>query len=53
MLLTKNFKLIVMHFQHVSEARDSSAEMQGRATNYAKKLTSYPLFFKEITVQLH
>ena len=42
MLLTKNFKLIVMHFQHVSEARDSSAEMQGRATNYAKKLTSYP-----------
>ena len=44
-LLTKNYKLIVMHFQHASEARDSSAEMQGRAKNYAKKLTSY-LFVK-------
>lgn len=40
-LLTKNYKCIVMHFQHASQARDSSAEMQGRATNYAKKLTSY------------
>ena len=44
-LLTKNYKLIVMHFQHASEARDSSAEMRGRAKNYAKKLTSY-LFVK-------
>lgn len=34
-----------MHFQHVNEARDSSAGMQGRATNYAKKLFSY-LFVK-------
>lgn len=44
-LLTKNYKLIVMHFQHASQARDCSVEMQGRATNYAKKLTSY-LFVK-------
>lgn len=40
-LLTKNYKLIVMHFQHASEARDTSTEMQGRATKYAKNLTSY------------
>ena len=44
-LLTKNYKLIVMHFQHASQARDCSVEMQGRATNYEKKLTSY-LFVK-------
>ena len=30
-----------MHFQHACDARDSSAEVQGRAANYAKKLTSY------------
>ena len=40
-LLTKSYKLIVMHFQQATQARDCSVEMQGRATNYAKKLTSY------------
>lgn len=34
-----------MHFQRASEARHNSAEMQDRATNHAKKLTSY-LFVK-------
>lgn len=39
------YKLIVMHFQRASEARHNSAELQDRATNHAKKLTSY-LFVK-------
>lgn len=40
-LLTKNFQLIVLHFEHAVEARDSSKDMQGRAQNYLKKLKSY------------
>ena len=40
-LLCKNYKIIVLHFEHASQARDSSAEMQGRATNYSKKLKSF------------
>ena len=44
-LLTKNYTSIVMHFQHASQARDCSVDMQGRATNYAKKLTK-DLFVK-------
>ena len=30
-----------MHLQDVSQGRDASLEMQGRAHNYSKKLTSY------------
>ena len=41
--LTKNYKLVVTHFQHASQAKDSSAKMQGRATNCGKKLTRYLL----------
>ena len=40
-LLCKNYKIIVLRFEHASQARDSSAEMQGRATNYSKKLKSF------------
>ena len=29
-LLLKNYKVVVMHLQHAAEARDSSAQMQGR-----------------------
>ena len=45
LFLTKNYKLVVTHFQHASQAKDSSAKMQGRATNCGKKLTRY-LFLK-------
>ena len=31
----------MLHFEHASQARDSSAEMQGRATMYSKKLKNY------------
>ena len=40
-LLTKNFQLIVLHFEHAVEARDSSKDMQGREQNYLKKLKTY------------
>ncbi|XP_022808200.1 zinc finger protein 862-like [Stylophora pistillata] len=40
-LVGKNYKVIVAHFAHTAEANDSSAEMQGRAKNVYKKLTSY------------
>ena len=40
-LVGKNYKVIVAHFAHTAEANDSSAEMQGRAKNVHKKLTSY------------
>ena len=43
LFLTKNYKLVVTHFQHASQAKDSSAKMQGRATNCGKKLTRYLL----------
>lgn len=36
-LLCKNYKIIVLHLEHASQAWDSSAEMQGRATNCSKK----------------
>ena len=32
-LLTKNYNLVVTHFQHASQAKGSSAKMQGPATN--------------------
>lgn len=32
---------MVMHLQHAAEARDSSAQMQGRARNYSGKLVSF------------
>ena len=32
-LLDKNFSVLVSHFEHTAEARDSSAIMQGRAKN--------------------
>ena len=37
-LVGNNFK--VTHFDHTAQANDSSAEMQGRAKNVYKKLTS-------------
>ena len=40
-LLFKNYRIIAIHFEHASQARDSSAEMQGRAKNYSKKLKSF------------
>lgn len=40
-LLSKNFQVVVLHFQHTSQARDASNQMQGRAVNYSKKFTSY------------
>ena len=40
MLVGKNYKVIVAHFAHTAQANDS-AEMQGRAKNVHKKLTSY------------
>ena len=44
-LLTKNYNLVVTHFQHASQAKGSSAKMRGTATNCGKKLTRY-LFVK-------
>ena len=40
-LLQKNFRALVSHFEHTAEARDASAEMQGRARNLTKKLKAY------------
>ena len=40
-LFCKNYRIIVIHFEHSSQARDSSAQMQGRAKNYSKKLKSF------------
>lgn len=40
-LLSKNFQVVVLHFQHTSQARNASNQMQGRAVNYSKKFTSY------------
>ena len=48
-LLLKNFQVIVMHLQHLSQGRDTSLQMQGRAHNYNKKLTSY----KFVAVFIH
>jgi len=40
-LVGKNYKVIVAHFENTAQARDSSIEMQGRAKNVHKKLTSF------------
>jgi len=40
-LLLKSYKVVVLHLQHAAEARDSSAQMQGRARNYSGKLASF------------
>ena len=40
-LLRKNFQATVSHFEHTAEARDPSAEMQGRGRNLSKKLKAY------------
>jgi len=40
-LLQKNHPAIVSHFEHTAEARDASAEMQGRGRNLARKLRAY------------
>ena len=40
-LLLKNYYSVVTHLQHTSQARDSSVTIQGRASNYCKKLVSY------------
>jgi len=37
----KNFKQLFLTFEHTVEARDSSAEMQGRGRNLSKKLKAY------------
>lgn len=39
--MTKNYNLVVTHFQHASKAQDSSSKMQSTATNCGKKLTRY------------
>lgn len=40
-LLLKNYYTVVTHLQHSSQARDASVTMQGRASNYCKRLVSY------------
>ena len=40
-LVGKNYKVIVSHFEKTVQSRDSSIEMQGRAKNVYKKLTSF------------
>ena len=40
-LLFKNYKVVVMHLQHATEVRDSSAQMQGRAWKYSGKLANF------------
>ena len=40
-LLLKNYFTVVTQLQHTSQARDASVTMQGRASNYCKKLVSY------------
>ena len=40
-LLSKNYYTVVSHLQHTSQARDASITMQGRASNYCKRLVSY------------
>ena len=44
-LLLKNYYTIVTHLQHTSQVRDASVTMQGRASNYCKKLVSYKFHF--------
>ncbi|XP_077977576.1 zinc finger protein 862-like [Glandiceps talaboti] len=39
--LLRNFRVIVVHFQHIVEERKASAEMQGRAKNALKKLQNF------------
>lgn len=43
--LERALKLVVTHFQQASQAKASSAKMQGTATNCGKQLTRY-LFVK-------
>ena len=40
-VLSKNLPAIVSPFEHTAEARDASAEMQGRRRNLARKLKAY------------
>ena len=40
-VLSKNYYTVVSHMQHTSQARDASITIQGRASNYCKKLISY------------
>ena len=40
-VLLKNYYMVVSHLQHTLQARDASITMQGRASNYCKKLVSY------------
>ena len=40
-VLLKNYYTVVSHLQHTLQARDASITMQGRASNYCKKLVSY------------
>ena len=40
-LLFQNYKVVVMHLQHLAEANDSSTQMQGRVKNYSKKLENF------------
>ena len=52
-LLTKNFQLIVLHFEHAVEARDSTKDMQGRSQNYLKKLTYLSNTLTNLCIALH
>ena len=40
-LLSKNYYAVVSHLQHTSQARDASITMEGRSSNYCKKLVNY------------
>ena len=44
-LLQKNPPAIVSHFEQTAEARDASAEMEGRGRNLARKLTNFSFTF--------
>ena len=40
-LLCNNYRIIVIHFEHALQAPNSSAQMQGKATNDSEKLKSF------------
>ena len=40
-VLTKNFRVILAHFEHIVESRSGTADVQGRAKFVSKKLKDY------------
>ncbi|XP_068719463.1 zinc finger protein 862-like [Montipora capricornis] len=53
-LLSKNYYAVVSHLQHTSQARDASITMQGRSSNYCKKLVNYKfLLFLHLLLDIH